>query len=83
MAAPVLLTETHPTNKISPNIDLYDFPLLETTPNTQDKTDTPNSSAAVAWATLSHQQLTVDPTIYDLTRQYFDECKHTGHLAYS
>ena len=52
MAPTILLTETHPTNTFSPNIDLYEFPLLETTPTTQEELATPYNAATVAWTKL-------------------------------
>ena len=48
MAPTILLTEIHPTNKLSPNIVLSDFTLLETTLTTQKKTTTPNNDDAVS-----------------------------------
>ena len=67
MAHTILLTETQPSNTLSTNIYFSEFPLLETTPTTHDKTTNPNNAAAVSWATISHQQPTMDPTIYALT----------------
>ena len=81
MAPTIFLTETLPTNTISHYISLSDFPILESTQTNQDKNNSPFSAAAVAWSTLSHQQLTMDPNIADLTRQYCDTCKHTDNLA--
>ena len=68
MAPNIFITETQTANTISPKISLSDFPILYPTPTTQDKTSTPNSYAAVSWATLSQQQLAMDPTIAALTR---------------
>ena len=76
-----IITETQPTNKISPRIDLSDFTLLETTPTNQDKKTTPNNAAEVACATLEHQQLTMEPIIAALTRKYYDEYERTSHFA--
>ena len=67
MSPTILLTETNTTNKLSPNIALSNFTLLETNPTTQEITTTLNNAAAVEWATLSYQQLTIYPTIVDLT----------------
>ena len=78
-----LSLNTHPKNTLSTNIVLSGFPLLETTPTTQERTTTPNNDAIVAWDTLSHQQLTVDPPISELTRQYCNSCEHTIHISYS
>ena len=77
----ILLTETYPNNIISPNISLSEFPLLETTPKTQERTMTHNHAAAVDWDTLVHQKITTNPTIPALTRKYFDACKRTVHLV--
>ena len=81
MAPTIIFTEKYPTNALSPNITLSDFLLLETTPNTQGKTTTPNSAAAVNRDTPDHQQITMDPIITDITRQYFYACERTGHLT--
>ena len=57
--------------KISPNVYLSELLLLETTPTNQEKTTTPKNYVTVAWDTLSHQKLTMDPTIA-VTRKYCD-----------
>ena len=54
MAPNILLTETQPSNTLSPNISLSDFSLPETNPTTHDRTTTPNTDAAVACDTLAH-----------------------------
>ena len=59
----IIITKTHPNNTLSPNISVYDFNLLETTPTTQERTTISNNGAAVSWATLSHQKLTTNPNI--------------------
>ena len=66
----ILLTETHPINTLSCKIYLSDLPLMETITDTQEKLTTPNIATTVYWYTLSHQQLTMDPTIAALTRKY-------------
>ena len=43
MASTIIITETQLTNTLSPNIALSDFPLMETTPTTQEKNTTTNS----------------------------------------
>ena len=53
MAPTILITEIHPTNTISPNIALSEFPLMESTPTTQEKTTTPNNGDEFFWDTLS------------------------------
>ena len=81
MVPTILLIETHPNNTLSPNIALPDSPLLKNTPTIQVKTTTSNNAAAVAWAKLSHQKITMDPTIAALTRQYYNACERTVNLA--
>ena len=78
-----LITETYPTNKISTNIYLFDFQLLETNPNTQEKTTTLNNDAAAAWATIYHHNLTTYPTISTLTIQHCYACENIVHLEES
>ena len=60
--------------------------LPNSVPDPQFK-DLPTSSqanaSAVDWAKISHQQLTMYPTIDALTRQYFDACEWTGHLDHA
>ena len=68
-------TNTFSPNTISPNVALHEFPILESTQTTQDKNNYPFNAAAVAWSTLSHQQLTMDPTIVAHTRKYYDACE--------
>ena len=83
MAPTILLTETPPTNTLSHNIALSEFPILESTKTTQDTTTTPYNATSVSWSTLSHQKLTNDPTIYGFTRKYCDACKNTVNIAES
>ena len=83
MAPTILLTKLHPTNTLPPNIALSDFPLLETTPTSLDKTTTPNNAAAVAWAKLAYQKQTMDTPIAALIIQYLYACERTVHIEYS
>ena len=81
MVPTILITSTHPTNAISPNIALSDLSILESTQTTQDKTTTPNNAAAVKWDKLSQHQITMNSAIDYFTRQYFDAYKRTFHIA--
>ena len=77
MSPTILLTETRPTNHLSPNISLSEFPIIESTPIIQDKTTTPNNASEDAWSTLAQQKLTMDPNISAFTRLYCYVCKRT------
>ena len=68
MSPTLTLIDTHSNNTLSPYIHFSGFPLLETTPTTQEIIAAPNDSAAVSCATLYHFQLTTDPNIAALTR---------------
>ena len=83
MAPTTLLTETPSTNTLSPNISLSEFHILEFTQRTQYTTTSLANASSVDWDTLAHQQLTMDPNIYDLKIQYYYACKRTVHLTES
>ena len=78
MAPTTLINKAIFTNALSPSIALSDFLIMESTQTNQDTTAPP----AVSWATLAHRQITMEPTIADLTRKYNNTCKHTGNPAY-
>ena len=74
-------TPTYPS-QLDPLIERYSF----TTPYTSYQfhypyTSSHANSTASDWATISHQQLTIDPNIAKLTRKYCDACQRIGHLA--
>ena len=70
MAPTTFLTKIHSNNTISPNIDLSDFPILESTQTIQDTTTSPSNATVVSWDTLAHQQLNMNPIIATLKIQY-------------
>ena len=74
LAPTIILTKTQP------NIDLSEFPILETTPITEERTNTLNNDAAVFWDTITHYKITMDPTISALTSKYFYACECTSHF---
>ena len=68
-------------NTLSPKTDLSELTILEFIQPTQDTNTYPENTTVVSWYTLSHQKLTMKPTIVALTRQYCNACERNGHLA--
>ena len=81
MAPTMLITESQTNITLSPNIGLYDFPLLENTTTNQKRTTNPNNAATAAWDKLLHQKITTNPTIAALTRKHCDAFERTFHIA--
>ena len=80
MEPTILLSEPPPTKTHSPNIALSELSILDSTLTTQETTTSLINAAAFTWYALSHHQLTMDPTISDLTRQYCNAWEQNGHL---
>ena len=75
-----LITDTPSTDNHSPHIAMSDFTILEQTPPNKDPTNSLANTTSVIGATIAHKQLTMDITIYSLTRKYHDDCEWTGQL---
>ena len=53
---------------------MFDFTTLAPTQPNQYPSTYPENSTAVAWITLSHRKLTMEPNITALIRKYYDTC---------
>ena len=75
-----LLTKKPPTRNISPNIAISDVSTLSNTQPTQETHTSPSNTTTIVCYTFTHQKLTMDPTIAELTIKYCDTCKLTVKL---
>ena len=71
-APTTLLTKIISTVNSAPYIAMYDLPTLSSTSPAQYPSTPHDNVTSVAWSTLSHQQLTMYPTIDSLTSKYYN-----------